>query len=93
MEKVLEFNGASACQSEPAEGKGGERRRAPSGTKAVCDTVLTVKKKKTCIVVLAETFSRSPRAPTQGCNYKSPLPSPVKGRRAQRTFLPNLPLF
>lgn len=42
MKKVLEFNGASACQCEPAEGKGGDRGRAPSGTKAVCGIVLTV---------------------------------------------------
>lgn len=46
MEKVLELNGASAGQSEPAEGKGGDRGRAPSGTKAVRGAVLTVKKQQ-----------------------------------------------
>lgn len=42
METVLEFKCACACQLEPAERKGGDGGgRAPSGTKAVCGTVLT----------------------------------------------------
>ena len=58
---MLEFHCASACQSEPAEVKGGDGGKAPSGTQAVCSTVLTMKKKKkkkkTGIDVLPETFS------------------------------------
>lgn len=69
---MLEFNCASACQSEPAEVKGGDGGKAPSGTQAVCSTVLTMKKKKKNRHRRAARnfFSPTP-PPTQGCNYKS----------------------
>lgn len=76
---MLELNGASAGQSEPAEGKGGDRGRAPSGTKAVRGAVLTVKKtaKKQALscglkLFIAPSPANPPAPPPpQGCNYKS----------------------
>lgn len=60
---MLEFNCAFASQSKPAEGRGGDRGMAPSGTKAVSGTVMTAEwgVGGRGIALQAETFSRSPR--------------------------------
>lgn len=84
---MLEFNCASACQSEPAEVKGGEGGKAPSGTQAVCSTVLTMKKKKkTGIDVLPETFSPPPRPPPKAVIINLFLFSPVKRKEGTKNI-------
>lgn len=84
METVLEFKCACACQLEPAERKGGDGGgRAPSGTKAVCGTVLA-HGGKMGIIIPAETFS-TPPSPKAVINLRSSHPSPTPSEKGGGT--------